>query len=91
MSGTTADVSEGGFRVRLPRRTISNLAHTTVEASMGGAQLVIPGYVLRSADAAPNQTEAVIAFEAEGGEAEAIRRFVLNTQLRARAGGPARS
>jgi c-di-GMP-binding flagellar brake protein YcgR len=82
--GTTVDVSEGGFRVRLPRRAISELARTTVQATMGGAEVAIPGYVLRSTDVLVDQTEAVIAFDADGSEAEAIRRFVLNTQLRAR-------
>lgn len=86
--GTTVDVSEAGFRVRLPRRMISELARTTVQAAMGGAQVAIPGYVLRSTDVLIDQTEAVIAFQADGGDAEAIRRFVLNTQLRARAARP---
>jgi c-di-GMP-binding flagellar brake protein YcgR len=84
LPGTTIDVSEGGFRVRLPRHAIADLAHTTVQATICGAELAIPGYVLRSADAAADQTEAVIAFEADGGQAQTIRRFVLNTQLRAR-------
>jgi hypothetical protein len=85
VAGTTVDISEGGFRVRLPRRSISELAHTIVRATVGSTHIAVPGYVLRSADAPPNQTEAVIAFEANGGDAAAIRRFVLNAQLRARA------
>ena len=52
---------------------------------MGGANIAILGYVLRSIDVLANQTEAVIAFEADGTGTDAIRRFVLNTQLRARA------
>jgi hypothetical protein len=82
---TTIDISEGGFRVRLPRRAIEPLARTTVRATMGGANIAILGYVLRSIDVLANETEAVIAFEADGVGTEAIRRFVLNTQLRARA------
>jgi len=82
---TTIDISEGGFRVRLPRRTIEPLARTTVRATMGGANIAILGYVLRSIDVLANETEAVIAFEADGVGTDAIRRFVLNTQLRARA------
>jgi hypothetical protein len=82
---TTVDISEGGFRVRLPRRTIEPLARATVRATMGGANIAILGYVLRSIDVLANQTEAVIAFEADGTGTDAIRRFVLNTQLRARA------
>jgi c-di-GMP-binding flagellar brake protein YcgR len=85
LQATTVDVSEGGFRVRLPRRRIDELARTTVHATVGGTPIAVPGYVLRSTDAASDQTEAVIAFEAGGAEADAIRRFVLNTQLRARA------
>ena len=82
---TTIDISEGGFRVRLPRRTIEPLARTTVRATMGGANIAILGYVLRSIDVLANETEAVIAFEADGSGTDAIRRFVLNTQLRTRA------
>ena len=82
------DISEGGFRVRLPRRTIEPLARTTVRATMGGANIAILGYVLRWIDVLANQTEAVIAFEADGNGTDAIRRFVLNTQLRARAAAP---
>jgi hypothetical protein len=84
-SATTVDISEGGFRVRLERRTIEPLARTTVRGTMGGANIAILGYVLRSIDVLANQTEAVIAFEADGSGTDAIRRFVLNTQLRARA------
>jgi hypothetical protein len=69
--------------VRLPRRTITDLAHTTVQATLSGAQIAVPGYVLRSTDVPVDETEAVIAFEADGGDAEAIRRFILNTRLRA--------
>jgi c-di-GMP-binding flagellar brake protein YcgR len=83
MAGTTVDVSEGGFRVRVPRRTISELAHTTVQATLSGAQIAVPGYVLRSTDVPSDETEAVIAFQADGGDGEAIRRFILNTRLRA--------
>jgi hypothetical protein len=82
---TTIDISEGGFRVRLPRRAIEPLARTTVRATMGGANIAILGYVLRSIDVLANETEAVIAFEADGSGTDAIRRFVLNTQLRTRA------
>jgi hypothetical protein len=41
--------------------------------------------VLRTSDVLPDSTDAVIAFDAGTGEVEAIRRFVLNAQLRARA------
>ena len=41
--------------------------------------------MLRSTDIPADETEAVIAFQADGGDAEAIRRFILNTRLRARA------
>ena len=85
VAGTTVDISEGGFRVRVPRHPISNLAHTIVRATVGSTHIAVPGYVLRSTEVPSGQTEAVIAFEANGGDAAAIRRFVLNAQLRARA------
>jgi hypothetical protein len=83
--GLTVDVSEGGFRVRLPRQAIPDLAYTTVVARIGGVDVAVSGYVLRTTDAPPDRTDAVIAFDAGTGEVEAIRRFVLNAQLRARA------
>jgi hypothetical protein len=83
--GLTVDVSEGGFRVRLPRHVIPDLAFTTVMAQIGGVPVAVSGYVLRTSDAPPDRTDAVIAFDAGIGEVEAIRRFVLNAQLRARA------
>jgi PilZ domain len=83
--GLTVDVSEGGFRVRLPRQVIPDLAFTTVMAQIGGVHVAASGYVLRTNDAPPDRTDAVIAFDAGTGEVEAIRRFVLNAQLRARA------
>jgi len=83
--GHTVDVSEGGFRVRLPRQVIPELLRTTVLANMGGVSVAVSGYVLRTTDDLPGTTEAVIAFDASTGEVEAIRRFVLNAQLRARA------
>jgi c-di-GMP-binding flagellar brake protein YcgR len=83
MAGTTVDVSEGGFRVRVPRRAISELAHTTVQATLSGAHIAVPGYVVRSTDIPRDETEAVIAFQADGRDAEAIRRFILNTRRRA--------
>jgi hypothetical protein len=82
--GATVDVSEGGFRVRLPRVDIPELEHTVVHAAIGGTQVSIPGYVVRSADAGEDQTEAVIAFDAGGANAAAVRRFILHRQLRAR-------
>jgi len=61
------------------------LAYTTVVAKIAGVQVAVSGYVLRSSDVPPDRTDAVIAFDAGTGEVEAIRRFVLNAQLRARA------
>lgn len=85
VSGHTVDVSEGGFRVGLPRQLIPDLACTTVIAEIGGVSVAVSGYVLRTSDAPAGRTDAVIAFDAGTGEVEAIRRFVLNAQLRARA------
>jgi c-di-GMP-binding flagellar brake protein YcgR len=89
--GLTVDVSEGGFRVRLQRQAIPELAFTTVIAEIGGVLVAVSGYVLRTNDVLPDQTDAVIAFDAGTGEVEAIRRFVLNAQLRARAAQPMRA
>lgn len=88
--GHTVDVSEGGFRIRLPRQVIPELAYTTVIAQIGGLPVAVSGYVLRTTEAPPDRTDAVVAFDASSGEVEAIRRFVLNAQLRARAGRGAR-
>jgi PilZ domain len=83
--GTTVDVSEGGFRVNVPRQAIRELSHTTVHATMGSAHIAVPGFVLRASDAAHGGTDIVIAFEANIHDADAIRRYILNAQLRARA------
>jgi PilZ domain len=83
-AGVTIDISEGGFRVRLPRRDIADLAHATVHATVGGARIAIPGYVVRATDAAPNHTDAVIAFDATATGADAIRRLVVNAKLRSK-------
>jgi c-di-GMP-binding flagellar brake protein YcgR len=85
ITGSTIDVSEGGFRVRLPRCELPQLQHTVVRAALGGADVAISGYVVRSTDSDLDETEAVIAFDAEGADAEAVRRFIMHRQLRARA------
>ena len=85
LPGLTVDVSEGGFRVRLPRQVIPEFSYTTVRADISGIDVAVCGYVLRTTDAPPDETEAVIAFDASTGEVEAIRRVVLNALLRARA------
>jgi c-di-GMP-binding flagellar brake protein YcgR len=84
--GTTIDISEGGFRIHLPRRTLPELSRTTVQATMGSVRISSTGFVLRASDAPNGGTDVVIAFEANSDDAAAIRRFVLNAQLRARAG-----
>jgi PilZ domain len=83
--GTTVDVSEGGFRVNVPRQAIRGLSRTTVHARLGSTPIAVPGFVLRANDSALGGTDVVIAFEANGDAADAIRRFILNAQLRARA------
>ena len=85
ITGSTIDVSEGGFRVRLPRCELPQLQHTVVRAALGGADVAISGYVVRSTDSDLDETEAVIAFDADGADAEAVRRFIMHRQLRARA------
>jgi PilZ domain len=88
-AGVTIDISEGGFRVRLPRREIPDLAHATVHATMGGARIAVPGYVVRATDAPPNHTDAVIAFDAAATDTDAIRRLVVNAKLRSKSTRPA--
>lgn len=82
---TTMDVSEGGFRVRMERRDIEDMTPATLHTTIGGTTLEIQGVVLRTSVTDLGQTEAVIAFEADGREGDAIRRFVFQLQLRARA------
>jgi PilZ domain len=83
-AGVTIDISEGGFRVRLPRQDLPDLAHATVHATMGAARVAVSGYVVRAIDALPNHTDAVIAFDAAGTDADAIRRLVLNAKLQSK-------
>lgn len=93
VKGTTIDISEGGFRIRLPRRAnardiardIARFEPVVVHAVVGNREISIPGRVLRATDAFPDCIEAVVAFEAGGRQAEEIRSLVLNAQLRARA------
>jgi len=82
---TTIDISEGGFRVRMPYREIPELAHAKIHATLGGGPIEVSGYVVRATKTEFGETEAVIAFEAEGAESDAIRRFVFQWQLRTRA------
>jgi len=83
--GTTIDISEGGFRVRIARRTIDEMAPTTIHVTISGEPLEIQGHVVRTSITELGQTEVVVAFEAERKESDAIRRFVFELQLRARA------
>jgi c-di-GMP-binding flagellar brake protein YcgR len=87
VAGSTIDVSEGGFRIRLPRCEIPTSRHAVVHAALGDATVALPGYVVRSHEAA-DETEAVVAFQPTGTDAEALRRFVLHRQLRARVEQP---
>jgi c-di-GMP-binding flagellar brake protein YcgR len=84
---TTVDISEGGFRVRLPRRHITELQRTVVRTIIGRERVAAPGYVVRATDLddESDQTEAVVAFDIGAQGAEAIRRHILHLQLRARA------
>ena len=83
---TTVDISEGGFRVRLPRRDIPELQRTVVRTVIGRERVAASGYVVRTIelDDDTEQTEAVVAFDIGAGS-EAIRRHILHLQLRARA------
>ncbi len=81
---TTIDVSEGGFRVRMAHREIAPMTPAGIQINIGGNQLEMQGVVLRTM-AAGQQTEAVLSFDPTGKESDAIRRFVFQMQLRARA------
>ncbi|MBX6371967.1 MAG: PilZ domain-containing protein [Acidothermus sp.] len=83
--GTTIDISEGGFRMRVPRQTITELVPATIQTTIGGVQLEIHGHVIRTGLTETGQTEVVVAFDADMRAADAIRRFVFQVQLRARA------
>lgn len=83
--GTTIDISEGGFRVRIARRALEEMTATTIHVNIGGEPLEIQGHVVRTSVTELGQTEVVIAFEAGRRESDAIRRFVFELQLRARA------
>ncbi|MBX5447492.1 MAG: PilZ domain-containing protein [Acidothermus cellulolyticus] len=84
-SGTTIDISEGGFRMRIPRQTVRELVPATIQTTIGGVQLEIHGHVIRTGVTEVGQTEVVVAFDADMRTADAIRRFVFHVQLRARA------
>jgi c-di-GMP-binding flagellar brake protein YcgR len=83
--GTTIDISEGGFRIRIARRTIEELAAVTIHVTIGGDHLEITGHVIRTSITELGQTEVVVAFDEGNRESDAIRRFVFELQLRARA------
>jgi len=83
--GTTIDISEGGFRIRISRRSIEELTAATIHVTIGGTPLEIQGHVVRTSVTELGQTEVVIAFDADSRESDAIRRFVFELQLRARA------
>ncbi|HTC68138.1 MAG TPA: PilZ domain-containing protein [Acidothermaceae bacterium] len=82
--GVTVDISEGGFRVRLPRQELPELAHVIVHATLRGVRVAVPGYVVRTTDAPPHHTDAVIGFDAAATDVDAIRRLVVNAKLRSK-------
>ncbi len=79
--GTTIDVSEGGFRVRVPRQDVAELTPATIQATICGMPLEIRGHVVRASVSEWGQTEVVIAFDADSRTADAIRRFVFQLQV----------
>ncbi|ABK53807.1 type IV pilus assembly PilZ [Acidothermus cellulolyticus 11B] len=85
LPATTVDVSEGGFRVRIPPRDIAELERATVHATIAGQPVELPGYFLRRTLRGPTDAEAVIVFETLGVHAETLRRWILQLQLRSRA------
>jgi c-di-GMP-binding flagellar brake protein YcgR len=85
LPATTIDISEGGLRLRMAQREIEDHTPTAVHMAMGGTAIDVTGFVLRSTKIEGRQTEAVVAFETEGPGTDAIRRYVFQMQLRARA------
>jgi c-di-GMP-binding flagellar brake protein YcgR len=83
--GTTIDISEGGFRIRIARRQIDELTAATIHVTIAGTPLELQGHVVRTSVTEMGQTEVVIAFQADTRESDAIRKFVFELQLRARA------
>ncbi|MBX6371943.1 MAG: PilZ domain-containing protein [Acidothermus sp.] len=85
LPGSTVDVSEGGFRVRIPPRDLPELEPATVHVTIGGRPLELRGYLLRGTFRGPQDAEAVVAFEDLGSQGETLRHWILQLQLRSRA------
>jgi hypothetical protein len=93
LSGTTVEVSEGGFRLRIPVTTVSEQQPASVRLVIADHLVTLTGDVVRARDVSPPglrsagtaATELVIAFAPTGEAAEALRRLILNRQLRNRA------
>jgi c-di-GMP-binding flagellar brake protein YcgR len=85
LTATTVDVSEGGFRVRMGMCDIADGTPVGIQVNMGGNQLELRGTVLRTRESDRRMLDAVLVFEPSDKEADAIRRFVFQLQLKARA------
>lgn len=83
--GVTVDLSEGGLRIRIERRDVADETPVRIEVTLGGEALTLPGRVLRATATDDGQTELVVTFDTETRETDAVRRFVFELQLRARA------
>jgi PilZ domain len=85
--GTTVDISEGGFRIRVPRQPVEELAPAGIRATLAGIPIVVDGYVVRSTACEPSnagepeQIDVVVAFDLDLPTADAIRWFVFQLQL----------
>jgi c-di-GMP-binding flagellar brake protein YcgR len=84
--GVTVDLSEGGLRIRVDRPEAELVAGTAVriQVTLPRDALALPAHVLRATNNR-DQAELVVTFDTESRETEAIRRFVFELQLRARA------
>jgi hypothetical protein len=93
LSGTTVEISEGGFRLRIPAIEVSARQKASVRLVIAEHLVSLAGEVVRARNATPASespagnaaTELVIAFAPTGEAAAALRRLITHRQLRNRA------
>ncbi len=83
--GVGIDISEGGVRLCTTWCSFDDVIETTVQMAIGGEVIAVPGRIVRTSVRDHGQAEVVVAFDAGRREADVIRRFVFELQLRARA------
>lgn len=83
--GVTVDLSEGGMRIRIERCVVPDETPVHVQIVLDGDELALAGQVVRALGSERGWVELVVTFDTECRETDAIRRFVFELQLRARA------